>query len=141
MQICRRNIKQRLATAHRVRSGEQPQLTVREKHTRDCYVVAEEGADLERIAHEINELFRSLRMQICRRNIKQRLATAHSFLIHPVCCSCASNQNPWLLRKVLIWSALRMKSSQCPITLQNMKLRFILSAKRNLKQPDPIRRK
>ena len=29
----------------RVRSGENPELTVREKHTRYCYVVAEEGAD------------------------------------------------------------------------------------------------
>ena len=30
----------------RVRSGEDPELTTREKHTRYCYVVAEEGADL-----------------------------------------------------------------------------------------------
>jgi diaminopimelate dehydrogenase len=29
----------------RVRSGENPQLTTREKHTRYCYVVAQEGAD------------------------------------------------------------------------------------------------
>lgn len=29
----------------RVRSGENPQLSVREKHTRYCYVVAQEGAD------------------------------------------------------------------------------------------------
>ena len=29
----------------RVRGGENPELTVREKHTRYCYVVAEEGAD------------------------------------------------------------------------------------------------
>ena len=29
----------------RVRSGENPQLTTRQKHTRYCYVVAEEGAD------------------------------------------------------------------------------------------------
>jgi len=29
----------------RVRSGEDPELTTREKHTRYCYVVAEEGAD------------------------------------------------------------------------------------------------
>ncbi|MBQ5754252.1 MAG: diaminopimelate dehydrogenase, partial [Oscillospiraceae bacterium] len=28
-----------------VRAGENPKLTVREKHTRLCYVVAEEGAD------------------------------------------------------------------------------------------------
>ena len=37
----------------RVRNGEQPALTTREKHTRECYVVAEEGADLERIRREI----------------------------------------------------------------------------------------
>ena len=30
---------------NRVRSGENPELTTREKHTRYCYVVAEEGAD------------------------------------------------------------------------------------------------
>lgn len=37
----------------RVRRGENPVLTTREKHTRECYVVAEEGADLERIRREI----------------------------------------------------------------------------------------
>jgi len=37
----------------RVRNGEFPTLTTREKHTRECYVVAEEGADLERIRHDI----------------------------------------------------------------------------------------
>ena len=36
-----------------VRSGAQPELTTREKHTRECYVVAAEGADLARIEHEI----------------------------------------------------------------------------------------
>ena len=35
------------------RSGSNPTLTTREKHTRECYVVAEEGADLERIEREI----------------------------------------------------------------------------------------
>lgn len=35
------------------RSGSNPTLTTREKHTRECYVVAEDGADLERIEHEI----------------------------------------------------------------------------------------
>jgi len=37
----------------RVRSGEMPALSTREKHTRDCYVVAEEGADLEKIREAI----------------------------------------------------------------------------------------
>lgn len=36
-----------------VRSGSQPQLTTREKHTRECFVVAEEGADLDRIKNDI----------------------------------------------------------------------------------------
>ena len=38
---------------NRVRSGENPQLTTREKHTRECFVVAEEGADLAAIEKEI----------------------------------------------------------------------------------------
>ena len=41
------------AALDRVRSGECPTLTTREKHTRECFVVAEEGADLERIRNEI----------------------------------------------------------------------------------------
>ena len=36
-----------------VRAGENPVLTTREKHTRECFVVAEEGADLARIEREI----------------------------------------------------------------------------------------
>ncbi len=36
-----------------VRSGSQPQLTTRQKHTRECFVVAEEGADLKRIENDI----------------------------------------------------------------------------------------
>lgn len=40
----------------RVRAGECPELTVRQKHTRECYVVAEEGADLERIEREIKTM-------------------------------------------------------------------------------------
>ncbi len=36
-----------------VRSGSNPELTTREKHTRLCYVVAEEGADKARIEQEI----------------------------------------------------------------------------------------
>lgn len=37
----------------KVRAGENPCLSTREKHTRVCYVVAEEGADLARIEREI----------------------------------------------------------------------------------------
>jgi len=40
----------------RVRSGEAPLLSAREKHTRECYVVAKEGADLSRIEKEIKEM-------------------------------------------------------------------------------------
>lgn len=37
----------------RIRNGETPEFTKREMHTRLCYVVAEEGADKERIEREI----------------------------------------------------------------------------------------
>jgi diaminopimelate dehydrogenase len=36
-----------------VRSGENPELSTRQKHTRECFVVAGEGADLARIEREI----------------------------------------------------------------------------------------
>lgn len=39
-----------------VRAGENPTLATREKHTRECYVVAEEGADLARIEREIKTM-------------------------------------------------------------------------------------
>ncbi len=44
------------AALEAVRSGSEPQLTTREKHTRLCYVVAEEGADKARIEREIKEM-------------------------------------------------------------------------------------
>lgn len=44
------------AALESVRAGENPELTVRQKHTRECYVVAEEGADLERIEREIKTM-------------------------------------------------------------------------------------
>ena len=40
----------------RVRSGENPALTVRQKHTRHCYVVAKPGADRQRIAEQIRSM-------------------------------------------------------------------------------------
>ena len=40
----------------RVRNGENPELTTRQKHTRECFVVAEEGADLDQIEKEIKEM-------------------------------------------------------------------------------------
>lgn len=36
-----------------VRSGSNPELTTRQKHTRECFVVAEESADLEQIRQQI----------------------------------------------------------------------------------------
>ena len=39
-----------------VRSGKNPELTTREKHTRECFVVAEEDADLARIENEIKTM-------------------------------------------------------------------------------------
>ena len=40
----------------RVRRGENPQLSTREKHTRYCYVVAEEGADRNKIQETIKSM-------------------------------------------------------------------------------------
>ncbi len=39
-----------------VRNGSEPELSTREKHLRECFVVAEEGADLERIENEIKTM-------------------------------------------------------------------------------------
>lgn len=39
-----------------VRRGEEPALTTRQKHLRECYVVAEAGADLARIEREIKTM-------------------------------------------------------------------------------------
>ncbi len=39
-----------------VRAGENPTLSTREKHTRECFVVAKEGADLAQIEKEIKEM-------------------------------------------------------------------------------------
>ncbi len=39
-----------------VRNGENPELSTREKHIRECFVVPEEGADLEKIAEEIKTM-------------------------------------------------------------------------------------
>lgn len=44
------------SAVERVRNGENPELTTREKHTRECYVVVEEGADKERIENEIKTM-------------------------------------------------------------------------------------
>ena len=40
----------------KVRAGENPELTTRQKHTRECYVVAEDGADKALIEKQIKEM-------------------------------------------------------------------------------------
>jgi len=44
------------AALEAVRSGANPELTTRQKHTRECFVVAEPGADLEKIEAEIKSM-------------------------------------------------------------------------------------
>ncbi len=44
------------SAVERVRAGEAPELTTREKHLRDCYVVAREGANLEKIEETIKSM-------------------------------------------------------------------------------------
>ena len=44
------------ASLEAVRAGKNPTLTTREKHTRECFVVAAEGADKARIEREIKEM-------------------------------------------------------------------------------------
>ncbi len=44
------------AAVDEVRSGSEPQLTTRDKHLRECYVVAEEGADLAVIEETIKTM-------------------------------------------------------------------------------------
>lgn len=39
-----------------VRKGENPELTTREKHIRECFVVLEEGADADRVENEIKTM-------------------------------------------------------------------------------------
>lgn len=41
---------------NRVRSGENPELSARDKHLRECFVVAEPGADLSRIERDIQTM-------------------------------------------------------------------------------------
>ena len=44
------------AALEAVRSGSNPELTTRQKHTRECFVVAEEGADLAQIEQDIKTM-------------------------------------------------------------------------------------
>ncbi len=40
----------------KIRNGENPELTTREKHTRECFVVLEDGADRDRVENEIKTM-------------------------------------------------------------------------------------
>ena len=44
------------AALEAVRAGENPELTTRQKHTRECFVVLEEGADAARVEAEIKNM-------------------------------------------------------------------------------------
>ena len=44
------------AALESVRNGENPDLSTRQKHTRECYVVAEDGADKALIEKQIKEM-------------------------------------------------------------------------------------
>ena len=44
------------AALEAVRNGENPELTTREKHTRECFVVLEEGADVAKVEEEIKTM-------------------------------------------------------------------------------------
>jgi len=68
----------------RVRSGENPELSTREKHTRECYVVAKEGADKERITEEIKNMPNYFADYDTTVNFitEEELATNHSGIPH-----------------------------------------------------------
>lgn len=44
------------AALEQVRSGSNPELTTRQKHTRECFVVLEEGADAAKVENEIKTM-------------------------------------------------------------------------------------
>ncbi len=67
-----------------VRSGQMPDLTTRQKHTRLCYVVAKDGADRARIEKEIKEMPNYFSDYDTTVNFitKEELARDHSGLPH-----------------------------------------------------------
>lgn len=52
------------AALEAVRNGENPELTTRQKHIRECFVVAEEGADLNKIEETIKNMPNYLQIMI-----------------------------------------------------------------------------
>lgn len=70
-----------------VRAGEDPELTPAQKHTRLCFVVAEEGADRVRISREICQMpyyFADYRTEV-RFVTEEELARDHAALPHGGC--------------------------------------------------------
>ena len=68
----------------RVRRGEMPELTTRQKHLRECFVVAKEGADLSRIEKDIKTMpdYFSDYDTIVHFTTKDELDKKHSKLSH-----------------------------------------------------------
>lgn len=67
-----------------VREGRDPQLTARKSHTRECFVVAQEGEDLERIEKEIKTMpgyFENYHTQV-NFITKEELEREHSGIPH-----------------------------------------------------------
>lgn len=63
-----------------VRSGANPELTTRQKHIRECFVVAEEGADLAQIENDIKQCQTTLLIMIQQYTLFQRKNSMQTIL-------------------------------------------------------------
>ncbi len=72
------------AALESVRSGKEPELSTRDKHLRECFVVAEEGADKARIENEIKTMpnYFADYETIVHFITKEQLAAEHSGIAH-----------------------------------------------------------
>lgn len=69
---------------NRVRNGENPELSTKEKHLRQCYIVPEAGADKEEIEHTIKTMphyFADYQTEV-HFITEEELATNHSKMMH-----------------------------------------------------------
>ncbi|MCK8826811.1 diaminopimelate dehydrogenase [Natroniella acetigena] len=68
----------------KVREGQNPELTTKEKHLRDCYVVVEKGADKDKISEEIKTMPNYFADYKTRVNFvtAEKLAEDHSAMPH-----------------------------------------------------------
>ena len=72
------------SAVQRVRNGENPELTTRDKHTRECFVVAEEGADkalIEKQTKEMPNYFADYNTTVCFIT-EEEMKREHSELPH-----------------------------------------------------------